>query len=197
MAALPTISETESEQHRDALEALAGLFFDNLDRLAQFQAVSNSVLPPTYATLLAHEGHMTVTLEAFHESLVDVHTVAEEKSPEFYARQSLLTRQSDGAVVQCGIMKIALSGLPQNVRDSIENHSAPLGRILIRNNLLREVQLIALWKMTIGEALAKVFDRPVGDTVYGRSACIHLDGQPAVDLLEIVTDDPRKAQLEI
>src|SRR5690606_7749686 len=139
----------------------------------------------------SHGGHMTVTLEAYHESLVKVQAVEELKSDKSYARESLLTRVSDGLVVQCGIMRIALAGLPPQVREAIENRSAPLGRILIRNNLLREVELLALWRVALGPRLAQYFRREVGEVVYARSACIHIQGEPTVELLEIVTDDPR------
>lgn len=166
-------------------------FHDDLGELGAFTPAATTDLPAIYSTLLSHNGHMTVTLEAFHESLVGVHAVRERKEPESYGRESLLTRLSDGCVVQCGIMRIDLGGLPPGVREAIEEQRAPLGRILIRNNLLREVELLALWKIAIGERLAEYFRREVGEVVYGRSARIHLEGAPRVDLLEIVTDDPR------
>src|SRR5690606_4703342 len=132
-----------------------GRFYNDLSELATFEPAGTADLPATYATLLSHGGHMTVTLEAFHESLVKVQVMQEQKSPAAYARESLLTRAVDGLVVQCGIMRIALTGLPDPVREAIENQSAPLGRILIRNNLLREVELLALWRVTLGKRLAR------------------------------------------
>jgi hypothetical protein len=185
------ISRFDSLSHRPRMLDLTRRFHSQLDDLASFEPAGTVDLPPTYATLLSHGGHMTVTLEAYHESLVRVQAIEELKTDKAYARESLLTRVSDGLVVQCGIMRIALAGLPPQVREAIENRSAPLGRILIRNNLLREVELLALWRVTLGQRLACFFRREVGEVVYGRSACIHIQGEPTVELLEIVTDDPR------
>jgi hypothetical protein len=36
--------------------------------------------------------------------------------------------------------------------------------------------------------LARLFAIPVGETVYGRTAMIHVDDSPAIELLEIVTN---------
>lgn len=179
-----------SQSRRGDLESLAHLFCDTLDPLGNFSAVGEDELPESYAALLAHHNHMTVTLEAYHESLVDVHVAAERSQSDWYARQSLLTRHSDGATVQYGIMRIDVSGLPPQVRTAIETHSAPLGRILIRNNLLRDVELLALWRIESGHSLAPKLGVAPGEVIYGRSAAIHLSGQRAVDLLEIVTDKP-------
>ncbi|MGI9455401.1 MAG: hypothetical protein ACR2NU_02515 [Aeoliella sp.] len=190
MSEISGITQSASELHRPEMEALVQLFYGGTRELGQFTAIAEQALPPTYGTLLSHHGHMTVTLEAFHESLVDVEAISERAEPTSYARQSQLTRHSDGAIVQYGIMRIDLTGLPEQVRCEIESLSAPLGRILIRNNLLREVELLALWRIELDETLAQLLGLKAGDEVYGRSAAIHLEGQPAVDLLEIVKDRP-------
>jgi len=187
------ISAIASQSQYANLTTLAELFLPRLEILGEVSPAGHLDLPPNYAKLLAHQGHMTVTLEAYHESLVDVRVVAERTEPTWYARQSLLARHSDGKIVQCGIMKIDTGGLPQQVRDDIVNHAAPLGRILIRNNLLREVKLNALWKIDTSAQLAAWLGCEAGDTVYGRSAAIRLEGHPAVDLLEIVIDRPASA----
>ena len=173
----------------DEALALAAPFFRPLERLGALSPSDESDLPDDARTLLAHRGHMTVTLEAWHESLVDVRVVAEERRPESYARHSLLARRSDDRVVQSGVMRIALSGLPDAVRSAIESGAAPLGRVLIRSNLLREVEPLALWRIEPGATLAEeLADAPEGrpSPVWGRSARILVDGRPAVDLLEIV-----------
>ena len=176
------ITVETSAAHRDAVQALAAPFFDTVGDLAP---VACGELPADYKTLLCHAGHMTVTLEAWHESLVDVRVVGEVRERDAYARHSLLARQSDGRVVQSGVMRIDLSGLPMAVRAAIEVGESPLGRILIRSNLLREVELLALWRITPGEQLAAELDA-AGQVIYGRTARILVEGRPAVELLEIV-----------
>jgi chorismate-pyruvate lyase len=177
--------EKSGEHLHDAI-GLAQAFFEPLTDLGSITPVGEADLPPDYLTLLAHSGHMTITLEAWHESLVNVHVEGECREPDRYARHSLLSRQSDGRVVQSGIMRIDLTGLPIAVRREIEVGETPLGRILIRADLLREVELLALWRIAAGPRLARELDLPPGTPVHGRSARILVEGRPAVELLEIV-----------
>ncbi len=190
MADSTGITTEASQSQRSALESLVALFASDVSQLGRFVAVGTSDLPTSYAALLAHDDHMTVTLEAYHESLVSVVVVDEQSGDDWYARQSLLARHLDGAIVQYGIMRIDLSSLPAHVASAIQSHTAPLGRILIRNNLLRHVELLALWRIEPAPSLATPLGLAPGETIYGRSAAIHLAGKPSVDLLEIVTDHP-------
>lgn len=180
------ITAQQSTDHTQEALSLAGAFFDPISELGEMSPVGEDGLPADYLTLLAHSGHMTITLEAWHETLVDVHVEAEAREPDRYARHSLLSRKSDGRVVQSGIMRIDLTGLPAEVRREIEVGETPLGRILIRANLLREVELLALWRVAAGPQLAREMNCPPGVVVYGRSARILVEGKPAVELLEIV-----------
>lgn len=178
-------TEASTAHATEAADLVAG-FFDPPSELGPLAPVGQDELPTDYLTLLAHSGHMTITLEAWHESLVDVHVAGERREPDRYARHSLLSRKTDGRVVQSGIMRIDLTGLPPKVREAIELGDCPLGRILIRSNLLREVELLALWRIATGPALAKELAIAPGTVVYGRSARILVEGRPAVELLEIV-----------
>lgn len=192
MSSTSSITADDGLAHQAEMACLASVFFSPLSQLGQLTPVDESDLPPAYQTLLAHHSHMTVTLEAFHSSLVDVHVLQERSSGQegsdgqYYARKSLLSRQSDGRVVQLGIMRIDLSGLPQDAKRDIETHQAPLGRILIRSGVLREVDLIALWRIEPGDELRQALKPSPGETVWGRSARILVDGRPTVELLEII-----------
>ncbi|CAK9037434.1 1H-pyrrole-2-carbonyl-[peptidyl-carrier protein] chlorinase (FADH2-dependent halogenase PltA) [Durusdinium trenchii] len=179
------ITHIVSQSRAAELTSQVEIFSTDLTELGRFTAVGEDDLPESYASLLAHHDHMTVTLEAYWESLVAVRVVQERLEGAVYARQSLLARHSDNAIVQYGIVRIDLAGLPANVRESIEKGNCPLGRILIKNNLLRDVELLALWRIEVGDELARRLAIPAGDVIYGRSAAIHLSGERAVDLLEI------------
>lgn len=181
-----TITAETSAAHAEAAALLARPFFDPIDRLGLIAPVGEADLPDDYRTLLAHSGHMTITLEAWHESLVAVRVVAEDRRPDSYARHSVLSRQTDGCPVQAGVMRIDLAGLPMAVRAAVELGETPLGRILIRAGLLREVELLALWRIQPGPTLAEELDCSPGDVIYGRSARILVEGKPAVELIEIV-----------
>jgi chorismate-pyruvate lyase len=162
------------------------LFYDTLDELGRFEPVTADELPSNYRSLLAHHDHMTVALEAFYGSLVDVRALDEWQDETSYARSSLLARQSDGVALQFGIMRIWLDDLPMAARDEITAKKLPLGRVLIRHNVLREVELITLWRIAPGAVLQEHLGVPPGQPIYGRSAQILVDDRPTVQVLEIV-----------
>jgi chorismate-pyruvate lyase len=187
MPALPyTISTADSESHRGELEALVRWFDLPLGNIGEFAPLSAAELPADPTTMLVHDRHMTVRVEAYHKSLVDVQVLAEHREDHVYGRQILLARRSDGEVVQYGIMRIDMRRLSEKARREVETHSAPLGRVLIRHKALRDVELIALWRIRPAAALVEHLGVPANAPIYGRSARILLDKQPAVELLEIV-----------
>lgn len=177
---------TPADLYIGSVTRLAERFGYSLVDLGEFHAAAPDELPAAYRTLLAHTGHMTVTLEAFHGTLVDVRVLRETADETSYAREIVLARQSDGAVVQYGLMRIWLADLPAEVRHEIETHDAPLGRVLIRHGLLRDVELISLWRITPSRHVASQFGGESTDTIYGRSAQILVDGRPTVQMLETV-----------
>ncbi|MBX3424536.1 MAG: hypothetical protein KF688_02545 [Pirellulales bacterium] len=165
---------------------LAELFFDSLAEVGELIPVGPSEMPVDYAVLLAHDDHMTVTIEAFHGSLVNVLPLKVVEEEDFYARTSLLVRQTDDEIVQFGIMRIRLPDLPGAVQAEIASGRTPLGRVLLRHNVLRHVELRRLWRVNPGPQLRLHWDLDPNECVYGRSAGIWFDSVPAVDLLEIV-----------
>jgi hypothetical protein len=176
----------EVRRHSPVLEALVDLFFENAETLGEFEEVAAGSLPAPYGELLDHHEHMTVTVERFHASPVDVRVLELRTTKTHYSRKIALTRQSDRRVVQFGIVRLCLDFLEPPVRAEIESQSAPLGRVLIKHNVLREVQLISLWKVAAGEELVQLFSCDAGAMTYGRTALIYCNGVPAVELLEIV-----------
>lgn len=169
------------------LTTLVELFYPSLADLAIFEKTSGSDLPEPYGRLLDHDEHMTVTVEAYHNSPVDVRVLATRLAPPYYARKILLARQTDGVVVQFGIVRLNFDYLAPEVQREIERQERPLGWILIDHNVLRQVQLVDLWKLTPGDELRKLFGLDKPQTCFGRTALIYCNGEPAVELLEVVT----------
>lgn len=165
---------------------LTSLFFPSMDELGAFEPVESGDLPAAYQSLLAHNDHMTVTVEAWHNSMVDVRVLAEQREDDNYARKILLVLQRGGCHVQFGIMRINLAGLPEIVRLEIESQALPLGRIMIRHHLMREVELCQLWRVKPGPELRLQLQLEDDEPIFGRTARILVDGRPAVELLEIV-----------
>lgn len=181
-----TRTTSEAKLYTPSASRLATLFFSDLADIGQFEPSSSDNLPPQYRKLLAHNEHMTVALESYHKSPVSVEALAEWRDEASYARCSLLSRQSDGAVVQFGMVRIWLSDLPTAAQEEITSKKSPLGRVLIEHNLLREVELITLWQIEPGSVLRQHLQLNSKAPVYGRSAQILVDERPTVQLLEIV-----------
>jgi len=164
---------------------LSDLFYSSLEELGRFDVVAPDDLPGDYRTLLAHNEHMTVALEEFHHCLVDVRVLAQWHDSASYARASLLVRRSDGAILQFGVMRIWLGDLPPAAKEEIADKKIPLGRVLIEHNMLREVELITLWKIAPGPVIEKYCPAIAQAPLYGRSAQILVDERPTVQVLEI------------
>jgi chorismate-pyruvate lyase len=171
------------------LETLVALFYDAPEELGYCRAVTPRQMPAVYRKLLVHEHHMTVTVEEHHGSLVDVEVLQTRLDADHYSRKILLRRQSDGKVVQFGIVRLNFAHVSDTVRREVESRSAPLGRILIRNNVLREIELFNLWEITPGPDLCRMFGVTSEQRTYGRTALIHCNDEPAVELLEIVVPE--------
>ena len=161
------------------LDTLAGLFYRSREALGDFTEVAPEAMPPTARRLLAHNEHMTVTVEEFQRSRVNVRVLEKLVTPKHYARKILLERQSDGRVVQYGIMRVNFDYLSPEVADEIRSEAAPLGRILIEHNVLRRVQLFSLWRVEMGAELQRLFGAGPG-VAYGRTAMIDCNDEPAI-----------------
>ena len=169
------------------LETLARLFYGGLESLGDFTELVADELPDAYRLLLAHDAHMTVSVEKFHESPVRVRVLDKLVTPTHYARKILLERRSDGRVVQFGIMRVNFTYLSPAVRAEIQSEAAPLGRILIQHEVLRQVRLGSLWRIAMGAELTRLFGLDGPGITYGRTALIDCNGVPAVELIEIVS----------
>jgi chorismate-pyruvate lyase len=182
----PANHTSDADLFSRSASRLATLFYSSLAELGRFEPVSVDDLNPDARTLLAHHDHMTVALESFHDSPVSVEALDEWRDETSYARTSMLRRQSDASVVQFGIMRIWLADLPAAAQDEITSRRSPLGRVLIEHNVLREVELITLWRITPGPVLQKHLGVNAKQPIFGRTAQILVDERPTVQLLEIV-----------
>src|SRR5439155_19037055 len=126
--------------------------------------------------LLVHNHHMTVTVEAFHGDLVNVRILSRLHAGDSYSRKILLTLQGNGKVVQYGIMRIHFRYCTVAVRDEVLAGMTPLGRILIRHNILRQVQPTAFLRIVPGPALMEMFGLNEQTPTYGRLAYIYCEG---------------------
>ncbi|HEX4588380.1 MAG TPA: hypothetical protein VH120_00505 [Gemmataceae bacterium] len=152
--------------------------------------ISPDEMPEPYHTLLVHHHHMTVTVEEYYGSHVNVHVLQRRHVGDTYARKILLELQSDGRVVQFGVVRIRLDFCSAAVKAAILEEKTPLGRILIEHDVLRRIEPTAYFRVTPGPLLTKWFRLSEPQLTYGRLGIIHCDGQPAIEVLEILAPIP-------
>jgi chorismate-pyruvate lyase len=177
-----------SDDSRIDIRDLLNEFYDEPighSQLGEFNPVER--VPAPYDSLLDHHAHMTVTVESHYDEKVNVIVHRCQRSEAWYAREISLVTEHTGRIVQYGIVRLDTRALEDEVWKQIESQSAPLGRVLIEHNVLREVQLCGLWEVHAGESLAELMRLDVGGRVYGRTALIYCDRAPAIELLEIVS----------
>jgi chorismate-pyruvate lyase len=171
----------------DELKKLTELFPTDPPLIAKAEHVASAMVPEPYRGLLAHNSHMTVTMEEYHHSAVDVKILARVQEGDIYCRKIILLKSGTDEVVQFGIVRFDLQYVTAAVRKEILAGKTPLGRVLINHNVLRHIDLGAVLRISPGPELAKIFRAKAGSITYGRLATIFCNQQPAVDLLEIST----------
>ena len=168
------------------LTSLVALFYSGLQRLGEFELVAPDAVPPDYRRLLDHHSHMTVALESFHGTRLQLNVLAVRESNAFYARKISLARRSDGKTILFGLVRIHPYLVPAPAMEAIRQQSAPLGQLLIEYGVLREVERTQLWRVHPSAELCQVFELPAPAEIFGRTALIYCNGVPAIELLEII-----------
>ncbi len=167
-------------------DQLYRLFPDSPDRPEASEIVAEEV-PEPYHRLLVHTHHMTVTVEEFYRSPVDVQVLNCRRNGNEYARKILLTLKDDNRkVVQFGLVRINLGVCPEPVRNAIIEGKTPLGRILIQHNMLRRIEPVAFLKLTLCPTMSEWFQMPPGSETYGRVGVIYTGDRPVIEVLEIL-----------
>lgn len=166
---------------------LFAIFGDRLPAVCEL--VTPDSLPGPFRRLLAHQDHMTVTLEAYHGSPVSVRVLDRRQTGSHYARKIVLPLQGNGRVVLFGIVRIDLDVCSPLVRQAILSESLPLGRILIEFDVMRRIEPTAFLRVETDHELSRWFGVPEASTTFGRLGIIHCERRPAIELLEIVAPE--------
>ena len=148
--------------------------------------VKASDMPRAYRELLDHDQHMTVTVEKHFGDAVSVEVLDSVQTGQIYARQILLRAAESGRVVQYGLVHVDLGALAAEVRDEILAGKSPLGTVLIRHEVLREVRPAGFYRMKLGADLAKMLGATAGASTYGRFGVIRTGGRVAVWVAEVL-----------
>ncbi|MBX3395721.1 MAG: hypothetical protein KF841_10170 [Phycisphaerae bacterium] len=173
---------------RVAVDHLAGDFF-GLRLAAEAEILTPSEVPPPFDSLLVHELHMTTVLEKFHGQSLRLEVVEDRLIGSVYARKILLSLANSGFVVEVGAVRIHLQHTADAVREAILRRERPLGEILISHRVLRRIEPKWFMRFQGTSPIVAAFDRPNVAPVYGRVGLIHCDGEPAIELLEVVSGE--------
>ena len=122
---------------QDELKKLTDLFPSDEPLITKAEHVASALVPEPYKSLLVHDSHMTVTMENFHQSSVDVKILDRAHDGDVYTRKIVLMKSGTDQVVQFGIVRFDFQYVTDAVRDEILAGDTPLGRVLINHNVLR------------------------------------------------------------
>lgn len=142
--------------------------------------------------LLVHHDHMTEVLERHHGAPVEVHVHAEHANGggDLYSRMiSLTPRGQPGKVVEWGIVRLDFRYMDPAVRDEILAKRLPLGAVLIKHDVLRRIKPRWFLRFPGTGPVMRLFGQAEqADDAYGRIGTIYCDGEPAIELLEVVVN---------
>lgn len=169
----------------DELNRLTNMFPESTPLMAKVEHTPARATPEPYREMLAHDHHMTVTMEGYHKSPVDVVVLDQASDGNLYCRKILLVKQGTDFPVQFGLVRFNFEYVTEAVKSEILSGEIPLGRVLINHNVLRHVDLGAILRITAGAGLAGFLKMEEEQITYGRLATIFCNNQPAVDLLEV------------
>jgi hypothetical protein len=166
-------------------QTLYGLFPDP-DGVPAAVSLPGERVPEPYRSLLVHAHHMTVTVERFYGQPVDVRVLETRVDGDEYSRKILLTLRDTGRVVQFGAVQIDLGLLAPVVREQIVEGKTPLGRVLIQNDVFRQVLPTGYLAVMPHRTMCDWFGLAEPRETFGRLGVIYTDGRPAIEVLEIL-----------
>lgn len=179
---------TSRELTADLLYPLQ-LFYRRVQRpLPTFERVMGESVPEPFRQLLVHQHDMTPTLEAFHDSAIELNLIERYDDEEGYFRQVLLLREPDRAPVEYGAIRIGLAHFRPNVQKLIRQGVVPLGRILNDHAVAHRSMPKGYFKVEADHGIAAALGiEPLNQALFGRRNVLlnHAD-QVLADVVEIL-----------
>lgn len=168
-------------------DAVADLFAPFIDGrpAPRCVEVAPDAMPAPFRELLVHNEHMTAMLRAHFGEPVALDVLDHQQGEQAYRRRILLHLPSDGSIVEFGIVRIDLRYLPDDAAREIADRDRPLGEILIRHDVLRRIE--PRWYLHFPDGVGEPRVPPIAGGFFGRVGTIYCEGEPAIELLEVVT----------
>ncbi|MDO8630737.1 MAG: hypothetical protein Q7R41_09605 [Phycisphaerales bacterium] len=176
---------SEQTAARDELASLCEGFFDDLAWLSDCELVVADQIPPKIRRMLVHSEHMTATLKRHYNQPVALRVLDHRDDIDLYRRKILLTVDEGRRIVEFGIVRMSLGPLDEAARREILLHQTPLGEVFERFEVLTKVEPRWFLRFPTGSPVVEYFG-PGAAEAYGRIGLIHCNGDPAVELLEVV-----------
>jgi hypothetical protein len=112
---------------------------------------------------------------------------------DLYSRKILLTAGPGGPIVEYGLVRLNFRYMAPEVGSEIREGQTPLGAILMAHQVLRRIEPRWYMRFAASSAMMRWFGADQSAEAYGRIGTIYCNGEPAIELLEIVTGAPRPA----
>jgi hypothetical protein len=152
-----------------------------------FHSRAANDLPHPARRLLVHSQDMTSTLATFHESPLRVEVLQRQRLNELYLREVFLRTIGANAIVEYGVIAIALDQFTAPQQDAVEAGEIPLGGLLHRFKIPFLSAPISFISVS-GESLAQTPLKVAKDTpCHGRfNRLTKPTGEPLAWILEIL-----------
>ncbi len=150
-------------------------------------------LPEVERELLVHEWDMTPTLGRHHGQELRLEVLDKEDRDDDLLRLVILRRRGDLLPVECGAIRIHLSGFKPEVRREIEEGQAPLGGVLEHHKVSHRGAPRGFFSVRADDLLANALGERPGTRLWGRcNELLFPDGQHFAEIVEIlpVMTDP-------
>jgi len=180
----PTPKLTDYACVEDAVADLFAPFIDGTPA-PRCVPVDPEAMPAAFRELLVHNEHMTAMLRAHFGAPVELDVLDHEQDALSYRRRILLHLPNAGPIVEFGIVRIDFRYLPDDAAKEIADRDRPLGEILIRHDVLRRIEPRWYLRFPDGVGVSRV--PPIAGGFFGRVGTIYCEGEPAIELLEVVT----------
>ncbi len=163
--------------------------FTDRSFIPQSSVVQPDEIPFPQDQLLVHHDHMTLELERHHGSPMEVRVLEEHLDGDLYTRKISLTPIGQSHVVEWGIVRLDFRYMTAEVREEILRKEQPLGAVLIKHDVLRRIKPRWFMRFPPGGPVLNLFrDTTTAEPAYGRIGTIYCNGEPAIELLEIVVN---------
>ncbi len=151
------------------------------------QLLPGPEVPEPARRLLVHSRDMTSTLAAYHESLLRIEVLQRCQRDGFYLREVFLRTLAHDAVVEYGVIAIALQQFSPWQQEAIQAGQAPLGALLHRFEIPFVSTPIGFFAVEGKNLAATPLKARPDAACFGRfNRLAHETGEPVAWILEIL-----------